>query len=180
MKKLLAVTAMLLFAASISHAQANSATGTTTLGVTVGAEAAIVVQTTPAFTSSGIFGDYTATTPFTYFVRTSTTGSITVEITTDFSTGGVNGGPSVATPPTAGDTLQYTCTAAAPSVGTATPCASAETASTTAATPVVAFGATTQSAKLGNAGSTIWVLTNDPSYKAGTYSAVATYTISAA
>ena len=97
MKKLLAVLPILLLAASVSHAQ--SSTGTSTLSVTVGAEAAIVVNATPAFASSGIFGNYTATTPFTYYVRTITGGSVVVEITTNFSTGGVGGGPSVANPP---------------------------------------------------------------------------------
>jgi len=57
MKKLLAVVPILLLAASVSHAQSN-ATGTSTLSVTVGAEAAIVVNTTPVFGSTGIFGDY--------------------------------------------------------------------------------------------------------------------------
>lgn len=177
MKKLLAVLPILLLAASVSHAQ--SSTGTSTLSVTVGAEAAIVVNATPAFASSGIFGNYTATTPFTYYVRTITGGSVVVEITTDFSTGGVGGGPSVANPPTAGDLLTYTCTAASPVTGSATACSSAATASTSGTTGVVTFGPTTQSAKTGNSGSTSWTLINDPSYKAGSYSATATYTISA-
>jgi hypothetical protein len=178
MKKLLVLASIMLFAASLSYAQTN-ATGTSTLSVTVGAEAAIVVNTTPAFTSTGIFGNYTSTTPITYYVRTVTGGSIVVEITSDFSTGGVGGGPSVANPPTAGDLLTYTCTAAAPVTGSSTACPTALTASTSATTNVVTFGATTQSAKVGNAASTTWTLINDPAYKAGSYSAVATYTISA-
>jgi len=178
MKKILLVAPILLLAASMSFAQATSNTGTSTLSLTVGAEAAIVVSTTPSFTSSGIFGNYVSTTPFTYYVRTISGGSVTVEITSDFSTGGSGGGPSVAAPPTSGDTLTYACTAAAPVTGSATACSSAQTASTGSATNVVTFGATTQSAKAGNSGSTAWTLTNDPSYKAGSYSAVATYTIS--
>jgi hypothetical protein len=177
MKKILALTSVLLLAASLSYAQSNS--GTTTLSVQVGAEAAIVVSTTPAFTSTGIFGNFLTTTPLTYYVRTITAGTITVEITTDFSTGGVGGGPSVANPPTSGDLLTYTCTAAAPVTGSATPCSSAQTASTSAATNVVSFGTTTQSAKAGNSASAAWTLINDPAYKAGSYSAVATFTISA-
>jgi hypothetical protein len=180
MKKALLVASVMLLAASMSYAQLpGNATGTSTLSVSVGAEAAIVVSTTPAFSSVGIFGDYTATTPFTYYVRTITAGTITVQITSDFSTGGVGGGPSVATPPTSTDTLTYTCAAAAPVTGSATPCATAQTASTGSATNVVSFGTTTQSAKAGNSGSTSWTLTNDPAYKAGSYSATATYTISA-
>ena len=178
MKRILALASIMLFAASLSFAQ-TSATGTSNLSVSVGAEAAIVVSTTPAFTSTGIFGNYTSTTPLTYYVRTLTAGTITVEITTDFSTGGPGGGPSVATPPTTGDSLTYTCTAAAPVTGSATACATAQTASTTTATNVVTFGATTQSANAGNSSSTSWTLTNDPAYKAGSYTAIATYTISA-
>jgi hypothetical protein len=178
MKKLLAVVPILLLAASVSHAQSN--TGNSTLSVTVGAEAAIVVNTTPAFTSSGIFGNYTGTTGFTYFVRTITGGNITVSATSDFSVGGPNGGPSIVAPPTAGDTLTYSCAAASPSTGTATACSSAQTVSAlNAGQNVVTFAATTQSAKAGNTGSTTWTLTNDPSYKAGSYSATVVYTISA-
>jgi hypothetical protein len=177
MKKLLMVASIMLLAASMSYAQ--NASGTSTLSVSVGAEAAIVVDTTPAFQSTGIFGNYTATTPFTYYVRTIAGGTVTVQITSDFSTGGTGGGPSVATPPTPGDTLTYACTAAAPVTGSATACATPQTASTTVATNVVTFAATTQSAKAGNSGSTSWTLINDPAYKAGSYSATATYTISA-
>jgi hypothetical protein len=177
MKKLLMVVPIFLLGASMSYAQ--SATGTANLAVTVGAEAAIVVNTSPAFVSSGIFGDYTSTTGLTYYVRTITGGKITVEITTDFSTGGPNGGPSVAVPPTSGDLLTYSCTAVAPSAGSATACSSAVTASISVATTVVTFGASTQSLKAGNGATTSWDLTNDPSYKAGSYTAVATYTISA-
>lgn len=177
MKKLLMVTSAMLLAASMSYAQ--SGTATANLTVSVGAEAAIVVNTSPAFGSSGIFGDYTSTTDLTYFVRTITTGKVTVKITTDFSPGGANGGPSVAAPPTSGDLLTYSCTAAAPSAGGVTPCGSATTASTATATTVVTFAANTQSAKVGNDLTTSWDLTNDPNYKAGSYTAVATYTISA-
>jgi len=173
---------MLLFAASVSHAQSN--TGSSTLSVTVGAEAAIVVATTPPFSSVGIFGNYTATTPFTYYVRTTSGGAggaVTVEITTDFSPGGPGGGPSVTAPPTTGDLLTYACTVAnAGGVGTPTACTGPMTASTAAATNVLTFAPGTQSAKTGGSGSTSWTLVNDPVYKAGTYSAVATYTISAA
>jgi len=178
MKKTLMVASIMLLAASMSYAQ-TSPTATANLSVTVGAEAAIVVNSSPAFASTGIFGNYTSTTALTYYVRTITSGTITVEITTDFSTGGSGGGPSVANPPTSGDLLTYTCTAAAPVTGTATPCSSAQTASTILATNVVTFGTTTQSAKVGDATTTSWTLVNDPAYKAGSYTAVATYTIAA-
>ncbi len=178
MKRFLSVVPIALLAASVCHAQ-NSSTATANLAVTVGAEAAIVVNTSPAFASSGIFGNYTSTTTLTYYVRTITTGAVTVKITTDFSTGGAGGGPSVLSPPTSGDTLTYTCTAVPPVTGTATACGTAQTASTTSATNVIGFASTTQSAKIGDGATTTWTLTNDPSYAAGTYTAVATYTISA-
>jgi hypothetical protein len=176
MKKTLVLASIMLFAASLSYGQA---TATANLTVNVGAEAAIQVNSSPAFGSIGIFGDYTSTTSLTYFVRTKTGGSIVVEISTDFSTGGANGGPSVANPPTTGDLLTYGCTVVAPSAGTATACTGPVTASTTLGTAVVSFGANTQSIKAGNGATTSWDLTNDPSYKAGSYTAVATYTISA-
>jgi len=82
----------------------------------------------------------------------------------------------VATPPTAGDTLAYTCTVAAP--GTA--CVGSVTSSTAAATSVATFGANAHSAKVGNSGSVDWTLTDDPLYETGSYSATVTLTISAA
>ena len=101
-----------------------------------------------------------------------------MEITTDFSTGGAGGGPSVAAPPNSGDTLTYTCIAGSPVKGTANPCRQSNRFHDSC-TPVVTFGATTLSDNVGDAASTSWVLANDPSYAAGTYTAVATYTISA-
>jgi hypothetical protein len=178
MKKLLFVAPLALLATSLCYSQ-SSPTATANLTVSVGAEAAIVVNSSPAFSQIGIFGNYTSTTALTYYVRTITSGAVTVQITTDFSTGGANGGPSVATPPTSGDLLQYSCTAIAPSAGLTTPCTSSLTASTAAATSVLIFGPNTQSAKIGNGATTSWILTNDPSYKAGSYTAVATYSISA-
>jgi hypothetical protein len=41
------------------------------------------------------------------------------------------------------------------------------------------FGANVSSAKTGNSGSVSWALTNDPAYKAGSYTAVVTFTIHA-
>ena len=152
-----------------------AATGTTNLSVTIGPEAAIQINTaTTALTSAGPFTNYTGTTSLTYKIRTTQTGgtgSIVLEITTDFAAGG----PSVAAPP-AGDALTYTCTVAAP--GTA--CSGSVTPLTTATTSVATFGANASSAKAGNAGSVAWDLPDDPAYKTGSYTAVATFTISAA
>ena len=98
-------------------------------------------------------------------------GSITLKVTADFGPGG----PSVLSPPTAGDTLAYTCTLTAPG----TPCSGSQISSTTAGTAVGTFGADAKSASAGNGGSVAWTLTNDPMYSTGTYTATVTFTISA-
>jgi len=146
----------------------------------VSAEAGITVNTTPNLTETGNFAAYTGSTSFTYYIRTGASGgsgNIMLEVTTDFSP---VGGPSVATPPTTGDALQYTCTVADPgNNGTATACTGSVTSSTTAQTSVATFGADARSALGGNAGSVNWTLTNDPKYKTGSYSATVTFTVSA-
>jgi len=173
--------AMLVISATLltlsAHAQFNT-TGTTTVSVTVAAEASIEVNTaTTTLANVGtIFNAYTGTTNFTYKVRTTKTGgsgTITLEVTSDFSPAN---GPSVATPPTAGDALTYTCTVSAPGTG----CTGSLTSSTSAATSVATFGANAHSANAGNTGSVAWSLSDDPTYQTGAYSATVTYTISAA
>ena len=174
MKKLLAVVPMILLAASLSYAQGGSTTGTTSLSVNVGAEAAIVINTTSTpLTSSGIFVDYKGTTNLTYFIRTNTVGTITLAF------GGVDFapalGPSIMSPPTGSDSLTYTCTNV---IGSAA-CSAQTVTSDITSYPVASFGANVQSAKAGNAASVAWDLTNDPAYKYGSYSATVTFTISA-
>jgi hypothetical protein len=168
--------AVALFTVPATYAQ-FAATGTTTLSVTVSAEAALQVTTsTTTLTATGtIFNPYTGTTNLTYKIRTTQstgTGTVTLKVTSDFSPAN---GPSVTTPPSAGDALTYTCTVSAP--GTA--CSGSITASTSASTSVATFGAGASSANAGNSASTAWSLTNDPTYKTGSYSATVTYTISA-
>ena len=173
-------TAVILMAglgAVSAFGQTFAVNGTTTLSVNVVAEASISIGTSTTTLSSapGLFVDYTGTTNFTYKLRTTKvggTGSVNVQITSDFAGAG---GPSVATPPSAGDALTYSCTVAAP--GTA--CTGPVTALTSATTSVSTFGTDAHSAKAGNAGSVSWILTNDPEYKSGTYTATATFTISA-
>ncbi len=160
----------------LNTAQAQFApTGTTTVSVTIGAEASLQVNTsTTTLSASGIFAGFTGTTNLTYKIRTtqsSGSGSITLKVTTDFSG---TGGPSVASPPSGGDTLAYTCTVSAP--GTA--CSSSQTSSTTASTPVATFGAGASSAIGGNTSSVSWTLTDDPVYKTGSYTATITFTVS--
>lgn len=172
------VLLILLAALSGVPAQAQFAgTGSTAVSVTIGPEAAIQVDTTTTSlsTTGTVFNDFTGATNFTYKIRTgasSGTGTITLQVTADFSPAG---GPSVASPPTAGDTLAYTCTVSSPGTG----CSGSQTSSTTASTPVVTFGANARSAKAGNSGSVSWTLTNDPRYQTGSYSATVTLTVSA-
>src|SRR6185312_795197 len=173
--------AVLIAAASQAFGQ-FAATGTTSLSVAVAAESAISI-TTPTTSLSeasgaGLFGSpYTGTTNFSYKVRSTKVGgggSITVKITADFAAGG----PSVATPPT-GDAMTYGCTATASS---ATACTGPVTASTSSATTVATFATDAHSASgvgSSDSGSVTWTLPNDPVYKTGTYTATATFTISA-
>jgi hypothetical protein len=178
MKKLLLLPLALFLMSPLGYAQGlGTTTVTNQVSVTVGAEAALTIGgAATTLTSTGTnFSDYTGTTPFTYFIRTSnTTGSgfIKIQVTTDFAP---TGGPSVGTPPTAGDTLSYTCTVSAP--GTA--CSGSQVSSTTSQTSVATFGTNAHSAKAGNGASVAWTLSNDPLYVTGTYTAVVTYTISA-
>lgn len=180
MKKLFAVAVLsMLFVSTFAHAQ-FAGSGTTNLQVTIGPEAAIQINTANTAMSSATTDfstPFAGTTNFTYKIRTTKvggTGTITAQVTSDF-TAAVNG-PSVATPPTAGDKLSYTCVVAAP--GTA--CVGAQNASLASATSVATFGADAHSAGAGNAGSVSWSLTNDPLYPTGSYTAVVTFTISAA
>ena len=183
MKKslLLATIAMLLLSLP-ALAQLGSGTGTTTLNVTVAAEAGLTVGTgTTAMTSTGTnFSNYTGATNLTYYMRTSATGgsgNVVLQVTSDFLP---TGGPSVASPPSVGDALKYSCTVAAPgNNGTGTPCASPTTAATGSATSVATFGTDARSLASGNSAAVNWTLTNDPKYKTGTYSATVTFTISA-
>src|SRR5260370_1304797 len=113
-------TAVILMAglgAVSAFGQTFAASGTTTLSVTVAAEASISITTGTTTLSStpGLFVDYTGTTAFLYKIRTTQstgTGAVNVKITSDFAGAG---GPSVLTPPSAGDALTYSCTAAAKS-----------------------------------------------------------------
>ncbi|HLJ14025.1 MAG TPA: hypothetical protein VKV15_05970 [Bryobacteraceae bacterium] len=177
---------LLLFAAALAFitvpANAQSATGTTTLSVTVGAEAGLTVAATSTLTSvGGNFAAFTGSTALTYFVRTTQStgaGSITAKVTADFTPAG---GPSVATPPTTGDALTYTSSGTAPgNNGTGAVMAFTNvTASTSAQTNVATFGADNRSLVTGNSESVAWTLSNDPKYKTGAYSATVTFTISA-
>jgi len=179
MKRIAILVAALLLTAPLAHAQLGSSQGTTTVTVTVGAEAALnITNSSTPLTSSGTnFSTYAGSTGLTYFVRTSQSsgsGSITLKVTSDFSPAN---GPSVGTPPTTGDKLAYTCTVS----GVGTACSGSQTASTSSATNVVTFGVDAHSVTFpgGDTATTSWSLTNDPKYKTGSYSATVTFTISA-
>lgn len=175
MTRITVIACVLLVIAGLAQAQ-PAATGTTTLSLTVPPEAALQITSPTALaTAASDFSlPFTGTTSFTYFVRTNQSGghaTITAQVTTDFPGGG---GPSVATPPTSGDALTYTCAVASPGTG----CSTTQTASTTASTNVANFGANAKSAKAGNNGSVSWSLTDDPAYTQGSYTATVTFTIS--
>jgi hypothetical protein len=168
LKTLTIVMAILALAAPAAFGQ-FAATGTTTLSLTVGPEAAISVTevSTPLSLSGGLFSDYTGTTNFTYKIRTSKdggTGSITASVA-EFGAGG----PSLA----AGD-LKYTCSVSAPGNGCTT-----EMTAATAGTNVAGFGADARSTKDGNSGSVTWTLVNDPQYETGLHTSIVTFSISA-
>ncbi|MBI3210931.1 MAG: hypothetical protein HYZ37_18765 [Candidatus Solibacter usitatus] len=169
-------TVAALVAVPLTFAQTYNTTGTTTVSVTVGAEAALYIDTstTSMTTSATTFANYTGTTNLHYKIRTTTsggTGTITARVTSDFSPAN---GPSVASPPTAGDTLAYTCTVSSPGTG----CSGSQTSSTSSDTSIATFGADAHSAAAGNTGALAWTLTNDPQYKTGTYTATVTFTVS--
>ena len=176
MKKMFALTVLsLLFVCTFAHAQSFAGTGTTTLQLTIGPEAAISIDssssTTAMSSSTTDFSTpFTGTTNFTYKIRTKQsggTGSVTAKVTSDFTA--VANGPSVAN-----NTLTYTCAVAAP--GSA--CSGTQTASTSTATSVASFGTDAHSA--GDTGSVAWSLPSDPVYPTGSYSATVMFTISAA
>jgi hypothetical protein len=158
---------------------AQSTPVTSKVIVNVVAEAGLTVPTDATLTSTGtLFANYTGSSTFTYYIRTSSgssgNGNIQLMVSTDFSPAN---GPSVANSGSSGDTLTYMSAPTLP----ATPPTTAQTASTSAATPVASFGPNAHSAKGGTSGNTVnWTLVNDPQYVTGNYSAVVTWTISAA
>lgn len=167
MKRLnFAVTLLGLAAAPALFAATDS--DTTTLSVTVAAEASISVTASPTLSKGGTeFEAYTGNTTFNYRVRTTQTtgsGSVTALVTTEFSGTGA---------PTTAD-LSYT--AATAGVGSGV---SSTTASAATATSVLTFGADAHSNDSGDVGTVSWTLADRPAYKTGGYSTVVTLTMSA-
>jgi hypothetical protein len=130
------------------------------------------------------FSSFTGSLTIQYDARTTQStggGSITVKATTDFTPAR---GPSIASPPSTGDALQYTCAGATLGTG----CSGTQTVSTTASTNVITLSASECTGGGGSCSSASpntvtlnFTLTDDPEYKVstGSYSATLTFTISA-
>jgi hypothetical protein len=169
--------AILVFALP-SFAAAATGTATQTLSAQVNAIGKLSVPAASTVTSAGTtFAGYTGSLTVSYKARTTAatgSGSLTVTASADFSPAG---GPSIAS-----GQLTYTCSAA--TLGAA--CVGTQTASTASQTNIATIGS---SACTGGGGSCSTVnpntvlaslsLSNNPTYKTGTYSATLIFTISA-
>jgi hypothetical protein len=176
---------LLVFLLAPVGMRAVTATVTQTLQVTIAPQGAF---TTTAYnmplTKTGTLfnSSFAGVLNLLYRARTGTsitTAGITVKASTEFSPAG---GPSIASPPTAGDALTYTCSGAA----LGTPCAGTQTVGTTTATRVVTFpasactgGGLPCSSADPNGVTLNFTLTDDPKYKSGSYNATLQFTISA-
>jgi hypothetical protein len=128
------------------------------------------------------FTNYAGSLTVQYDARTTPSGSggsITVKATADFAP---SGGPSIASPPSTGDALKYTCSGATQGAG----CSGTQTVSTTTSTSVVTIpvsectgGGGSCSSASPNTVTLNFTLTDDPKYSVGSYSATLTFTISA-
>jgi hypothetical protein len=134
--------------------------------------------------SGSLFNSYTGSLTIQYRVRTTAsvgTGSITAKASTDFTC--ASKGPCIATPPSTGDALSYTCTGA--TIGSN--CSGTLDISTTAATNIVTAIPAASCTGGGSPCSTAnpntvvvnFSLTDDAKYQTGSYSATLILTISA-
>ena len=168
----------------VSSLAQSTATTTQTLNATVVPLGGLVTLTSslPLSKATSSSGSFTGSMSISYRARTtqgSGQGAITLKATSDFTP---SGGPSITQPPTAMDTFKYVCSGA--TLGTA--CSGLQTISTSAATNVVTIGASTCtgggapcSSADPNMTTVTFILTDDPKYKTGSYSATLTWTISA-
>lgn len=166
------------------RAHAATATTTQTLQAVISPLGGLFsFPNTVTLTKAGTtFTNYAGSLTIQYDARTTasgTGGSITVKATADFTP---SGGPSIASPPTSGDVLQYTCSGATLGTG----CSGTQTVSTTTSTNVVTIPVSECTGGGGSCSSTSpntvnlnFALTDDPQYKVGSYSATLTFTISA-
>ncbi|MGD1103191.1 MAG: hypothetical protein ABSA59_14140 [Terriglobia bacterium] len=166
---------------------AQTTLGTQTLSLTLQAAGDLYnVPTSVALTNTGTtFTAFKGSVTLDYRARTTAStgsGKITVYASTDFS---CSGGPCIGTPPTTGDALTFTCTGAtlgtncsgSPAVGVGT--AAAQTVVTIPAGACTGAGSPCNNAAT-NTVSVNFALTDDPKYKTGSYTAILTWTISAA
>jgi len=167
-----------------SGMQAATLTTTQTLTAVISPEGGFFSVPSPvSLTQTGTaFNNFTVSFALQYLERTTQStggGSITVKATADFTP---TGGPSIASPPSTGDALTYTCSGA--ELGSN--CSGTQTVSTTTATNVVTFsasectgGGSPCSSYSPNTVTVNFTLTDDPKYHTGSYSATLTFTISA-
>ena len=178
---LMAVVALLLAPAGL---QAATLTTTQTLTADISPEGGLFSFPNTVTLANGgtTLSNFAGSLSVQYRERTTQStggGSITVKATADFTP---TGGPSMASPPSTGDALTYTCSGA--TLGTN--CSGTQTVSTSTATTVVTFSASECTGGGGSCSSfspnTVTVnftLTDDPKYHTGSYSATLTFTISA-
>jgi hypothetical protein len=181
-KRLAPPVAALAFLLSPIGAQAQTATQTlqaniSSLGLLYGFPNSVTLTKTGT-----VFNSYTGTLQIQYKARSSSGGggTITVKATSDFPC--ASQGPCIATPPTTGDALTYTCSGATLGAN----CSGTQTVSTTSSTNVVTIpasactgGGSACSTANPNTATLNFALTNDPKYRTGSYSATLTFTISA-
>ena len=131
-----------------------------------------------AFATSNSFA---GTMILNYRARTSQSGggTVTVQATSDFVP---SGGPSISAPLSPGDAFTYTCGGA--TLGIA--CSGTQIVNTTFATRVLSIGSAACtgggepcSSADPNSANVTFILTDDPKYKTGSYTATLTWTISA-
>jgi len=168
------------------NAHAQTTLGTQTLNLDAEADGLLYgFPSSLTLTKSGsLFNSYTGSLTIQYKVRTSAsigTGSITAKASSDFTC--ASKGPCIATPPSTGDALSYTCTGA--TIGSN--CSGTLNISTTVATNIVTAipaaactgGGAPCSTVTPNTVTVNFSLTDDAKYQTGSYSATLIFTISA-
>jgi hypothetical protein len=185
-RRLILVAAVMAVALGpTSRAEAQTTTQTLSAVVSPMSGLFTVTSSVTLIKAGSVFTNYVTSTPVAIQYRTRTTVStgsatITVKATSDFPC--ASGGPCIATPPSAGDALTYTCSGATQGTG----CSGSPTVSTTSSTTVLNVPASSCTGGGGscstadpNTINVAFQLTNDPKYRSGSYSATLTFTISA-
>jgi hypothetical protein len=184
--RLVLLAALTALAVAPQGAHAQTILGTQTLNLIVQPDGLLYgFPNSLTLSKAGtLFNTYAGTLTVQYKARTTASsgpGNITLRATSDFVC--ASGGPCIATPPTTGDALTYTCTSA--TLGSN--CAGVQTVSTASSTTVVTAipaaactgGGSPCSTADPNTVNLNFNLTDDPKYRTGAYSATLTFTISA-